>query len=261
MKTSIKLSITIPKALVTIGITCVMLSFAQVVLGYEVTEAILGWKDNDASEEMQALIPRIKDSVRVGRPVLVWHAFTTAEWDVVAGFDDEKGVFLGQGSYAGLKGYAEAKQTRPQEATKICPAFGATFIGEKTGKFDARAAELAALREAVRHARDHAETHQPGRPDLEGLRAYDRWVEKFRKSDSSRDSGDSYCYYIYRSTHRAASGFLREIAPRYKQAKEALLPGLSRARNRSGCRGYSSIMRLEGRNITSIRLMGETYWT
>ena len=87
------------------------------------------------------LIPRIKESIQAGQPVLVWHASTNAEWAVVAGFDDEKGVFLGRGSYAGLDEYAEAKQTRPQEATRICPAFGATFIGEKTGVFDAQAAE------------------------------------------------------------------------------------------------------------------------
>lgn len=100
---------------------------------------------------------------------------------------------------------------------------GAIIIGERTGKFDARSAELSALREAVRHAHDRTETHEAGFPDLEGLRAYDRWVEKFQKSDSQWGDGDSYCYYIYRTTHRAASDFLREIAPGYEKAKALLL--------------------------------------
>jgi len=193
------------------------------LLGYEATEAILGWRDDDVSAEMQALIPRIKESLRAGRPVPVWHAFTTAEWDVVAGYDDAKGVFLGGGSSAGLDEYAEAPQTRAQEATKICPAFGALFIGKKTGPFDARAAELSALREAVRHARDRTETHTPGRPDLEGLRAYDRWTAKFQQPGAKRAGGDSYCHGVYRTTHRAAGDFLREIAPHYEPAKEPLL--------------------------------------
>jgi len=124
-----------------------------------------------------------------------------------------------------LQEYAGERQEELGKALAEAWAWlvGATFIGEKTGVFDARSAELAALREAVRHARDRAETHEPGCPDLEGLRAYDRWVEKFQKSDSRWDNGDSYCYYIYRTTHRAAGDFLREIAPGYGQAKKTLL--------------------------------------
>ncbi|MBM3240169.1 hypothetical protein FJZ31_28120 [Candidatus Poribacteria bacterium] len=190
------------------------------LLGYEANESIIGWKDDDVTKETQAVIPCIKNALRSGRPVLVWHAFTNAEWDVVTGFDDDKGIFSGRGSYTGLDGYCDAKQTRPQEAAKICPAFGATFIGKKTGTLDARSAELKALREAVRHANDSAETHNG--PGIYGLKAYDRWAGAFKNPEKKRETGDSYCYDIYKTTHRAASGFLNEIAPKYPEASEHL---------------------------------------
>ena len=193
------------------------------VLGYEHTEFYLGWTDDDdVNGKMQELIPKIKDSIRARRPVLVWHAFTNAEWDVVAGFDDAEDVFLGRGSYAGLDGYASAKQTRAQEAVSICPAFGGIFVGEKTGTLDAKAAELAALKEAVRHARDRETVFEPGRAGREGLNAYDGWVERFQKAETTRDAGDSYCYGVYHTTHRAAAGFLNEIAPKYPDATAIL---------------------------------------
>lgn len=197
------------------------------LLGYPFTEAILSWKGDveDAKRNMVPLIPRIKESIRAGRPVLVWHAFTNAEWDVVAGYDDAEGVFLGRGSYAGLDGYAKAKQDRAQEAVNICPAFGALFVGERTGKLDARAAETAALKEAVRHAHDRTGADKLGGDKwvmLEGLMAYDRWADKFKDPKAKRDQGDSYCYGVYRSTHRAGGEFLREIAPRHPKASELL---------------------------------------
>lgn len=190
------------------------------LLGYEANESILGWKDDDVTKEMQEVIPTIKNAIRSGRPVLVWHAFTTTEWDVVTGFDDDKGIFFGRGSYIGLDGYCDAKQTRPQEAANICPAFGATFIGKKTGTFDARSAELKALREAVRHANDSTVANHG--PDLSGLKAYDRWAGAFKNPEKKRGIGDSYCYSVYRTTHRSASGFLNEIAPKYPEASEHL---------------------------------------
>lgn len=197
------------------------------LLGYSYTECYLGDSADDPQlkPNMAALIPKIKASVRAGRPVLVWHAFTNAEWDVVAGFDDAKGVFLGRGSYAGLDGYAQARQDRAQSAIEICPALGALFVGEKTGKYNSRAAEIAALKEAVRHAHDRTGADKLGGEKwvmLEGLMAYNRWADKFKDPAARRDSGDSYCYDVYRSTHRAAGRFLREIAPHFPQAAEAL---------------------------------------
>ena len=196
------------------------------LLGHEYTEAILGWTGDveDAKRNMTSLVPRIKEALRAGRPVLLWYGFADTAYEVVTGYDDTRGVFLGyhmhQRPHDGL---AEAKQDRAQEAAASCPAFGALFIGRRTGALDAKSAEIAALREAVRHAHDRRVTRRPGKPDMEGLRAYDRWADKFRDPAAARTAGDSHCYYVYRSTHRAAGRFLREIAPRHPDAAALLL--------------------------------------
>jgi len=78
----------------------------------------------------------------------------------------------------------------------------------------------------VRHARDKKNVDQVGGErwvQLEGLAAYGRWVDDFGKPTKNRDAGDSYCYNIYRATHRAGSEFLREIAPRHPRASKYLL--------------------------------------
>lgn len=191
------------------------------LLGYQYSESILGWTGDvdDAKRNMVALIPKIKDSIRARRPVLLWYAFMDTAYEVVTGYDDAEGVFLGWHAHQGPEeGLAKAKQTRAQECAVYCPALGAIFIGEKVGALDDRAAEVAALKEAVRHARD-----TKVRPDMfrrEGLLAYDGWVERFKQPEAKREAGDSHCHSIYRSTHRAAGEFLKEIAPRYPRATD-----------------------------------------
>ena len=152
--------------------------------------------------------------------------FVDTAYEVVVGYDDAEGVFLGRHPYQGPEeGLASAKQTRAQEAAAVCPAFGAIFIGEKVGALDAKAAEVAALKEAVRHARD-----TKVRPDMfrrEGLLAYDGWVEKFKQAEARREAGDSHCHNVYSSTHRAAGEFLKEIAPRYPKAADSLTKAAS----------------------------------
>jgi hypothetical protein len=189
------------------------------LLGYSYTQSILGWTGDveDAKRNMTPLIPKIKESIRAGKPVLLWYAFNDTAYEVVAGYDDAEGAFLGRHAWQGPKDdMAKAKQTRAQEAAASCPAFGAIFIGQKTGALDARAAELAALKEAVRHAR--STTVRPDSYRREGLLAYGGWVEKFQQSGARRGPGDSYCQSVYRSTHRAAGEFLKEIAPKYAAA-------------------------------------------
>jgi hypothetical protein len=195
------------------------------LLGYDHTESILGWVDDveDARKNMAALVPKIRDSIRARRPVLLWYAFADSSYEVVTGFDDGEGVFLGWHMHQGPnEGLAKAKQTHAQECVTQFPALGAIFIGEKTGTLDAKAAEVAALKEAVRHAHDRKVTTAPGNPGPEGLRAYDGWVARFKQPEGKRDAGDSHCHGVYRTTHRAAAGFLNEIAPRYPQAADQL---------------------------------------
>jgi hypothetical protein len=194
------------------------------LLGYQVEHLPLEGEGDQRDARLRHVLSRVKNEVRAGRPVVLWHAFTNAEWDVVCGFDEAQGLFFGRGSYAGLEAYASADDARAIRCLDICPALGAILIGEKTSAFDARAAEVAALREAVRHA--HAE--QPASPDgrwafLEGLQSYSRWVADFSSGPArKRGAGDAYCLNVYRSTHRAAAAFLREIAPRYAEARGRL---------------------------------------
>ncbi len=196
--------------------------------GYEIEELPLftaaAGVDPKAYAESRLLevLPRIQAEIRAGRPVLVWNAFTTCEWDVVCGFDATEHKLFGRGSYAGLEdGYAVAEEARPTGCTDNCPALGAILVGENTGAFDARAAEMAALREAVRHAHTRKDEELRQSADwvfLEGIQCYDRWIGDFESPERKRTMGDAYCLGVYHSTHRTAADFMRELAPKYPAA-------------------------------------------
>ena len=198
------------------------------LLGYDAERMGLDQKGMDPAKEVHKLVARVKDEIRAGRSVIVWHAFTTAEWDVVCGFDDEKRQFIGRGSYAGRERYAWASETRTANCLQICPALGAIFVGEKTGELNAREAELTALEQAVRHAhtpRDRFLTETADRKlpwrYRSGLGCYECWERNFRHDPKGAPSvGDRYCLGIYLSTHRMAAAFMRELAPKYPEAKE-----------------------------------------
>jgi len=184
------------------------------------------WDQPAPDELLDSLIDRIKADIQLNRPVLVWHAFTSAEWDVVAGYDEQEKQFYGSGSYAGMNGYASESWTRPRESRHICPAYGAIFIGEKAGHYDSSRAELDSLKHAVVHAHSQRNIEKLGGEQwvfLDGFLAYERWVEDFRNPEKKRDMGDAYCYGIYRSTHRAAGQYLQELAIKYPKLKPQLL--------------------------------------
>jgi hypothetical protein len=202
------------------------------LFGYETTQMSLA---DDPQKHLPEVMTRVKEEIRAGRPVLTWNAFTTAEFDVVVGFDDAKNVLLGRGSYRGLDGYAEAPAARVAES-EVCPALGIITVGKKVKEFDARAAELDALKDAVAHAHGLATT-LPGMPS--GLACYDSWIQSYQRRGTltqakSRDEkqnlgwvkmlppDDGYPLAIYASTHQAAADFLKEIAPKYPTAKAYL---------------------------------------
>jgi hypothetical protein len=204
------------------------------LLGYEVEHLGLPNGGLEMAAETARVAARVKEEIRAGRAVVVWHAFTNAEWDVVCGFDEEKEEFIGRGSYtAGHEDWSRAKETRMAEALAICPAYGALLIGEKTGEFDAREAELSALEQAIRwcHAPEDpllvsAKKHGHRAPwrYREGKACYDAWLHGFRVDpDTAPQAGDRYCLGILRTTRRAAADFMREIAPRYPEAQQQFL--------------------------------------
>jgi hypothetical protein len=191
--------------------------------GYEAEYMPFNEEGLDLDTAIQTIIARTKAEIRLGRPALVWNAFTTAEWDVVCGFDNEKKLFYGRGSYLGLEEYASADE---KHTGTFRPALGAIFIGNKGGTFDSPSAEINALQEAVRHAHSTRNQDKLSGSEwvfLEGFQAYERWVNDFKNPNKPRSSGDAYCYGIFRSTHKAAADFLVELAPKYPSAQSHLL--------------------------------------
>jgi hypothetical protein len=93
------------------------------LLGYQVEYRSLCADGVDLTIEVPKTVERIKKEIRDGRPALVWHAFTYAEWDVVCGFNDDLKLFYGRGSYFGLEDYAVADEGRTATCLDICPVF------------------------------------------------------------------------------------------------------------------------------------------
>lgn len=207
------------------------------LLGYELELLYLGENEDSFQRPVSDVIAGVKEETRAGRPVPVWHAFTYAEWDLVCGFDEEKGEFLGVCTYGGEPGdYMSAPEARMKEAANICPAYGAMIIGEKVRDFDAREAELSALEEAVRHC------NAPRDPFLdcdldgkwpwrfrEGAACYEAWARKF-SADPDRVPdrlSDRYPFGVYSSTRQAGPVFLRQMADKYPEAAAQLTEAAS----------------------------------
>jgi len=193
------------------------------LFGYEHERLGVPAEGPEREAKMGEMVERVRDEIRAGRPAIVWHAFTSCENDVVCGFDEEQGEFYGRGSYAGLDEYAHAHETRPLEGTEMCGGPHAILIGEKTGSFDARAAEIAALEEAVLHAHGASGTEMPSGPV--GIECYDAWIAAYRNKGSFMAPdlpGDSYPLSILQNTRRAASEFMAELAPKHPKAQAHL---------------------------------------
>jgi len=196
------------------------------LLGYECEVVKVLWDDRE--ERAPQVLARVRDEIRRGRPVIVWNAFTFYEYDVVCGFDEDAGELIGRGSYVGMEDYTRADEMRLLGGLDVTED-AALIIGERTGDFDARAAELDALEEAVHHAHSARDRWLDEAPDAdvwrfrEGLAAWDAWIGRYRRDPAREpDNGDRYCLGVYMSSHRAAAGFLRELAPKYPQVSEDL---------------------------------------
>jgi hypothetical protein len=195
------------------------------LFGYDCEYVPVRGEGIDSARVFPTVLERIKREIDVGRPVLAWDAFTMLEWDVVAGYDEAKGELIGRGSYTGGKDYARAPEGQAV-GEDVQPALGVITVGEKTGAFNTAEAELAALTEAVRHARDATPSDiclGGDRMLLHGLACYNRWVDDFTSPDKKLGWGDRYCLFVYSDTHRAAADFLAEIAPKYPAMQDDLM--------------------------------------
>ncbi len=189
------------------------------LLGYDYEECTYDGADNDGS--LAKLVKAVCNSIDNGTPAFVWNAFSQCEWDIVTGYDENEKVFFGRGAYAGNTGdYIKNLWNRSLEQAGLV-GLTAIVIKRGSGVFNKKNAEIAAIREAVRHANDPENTDKPdsGRwVFLQGKAAYKRWADNFSKSDYKKGAGDSYCTDIYASCHALAGSFLREITPGYPEA-------------------------------------------
>lgn len=203
------------------------------LLGYEIEELPLWGEGVDARARLPEVIARVKEDIDEGRPALVWNAFTVAEWDVVCGYDEADGTFLGRGSYAGLTDHARAPQERTLTGCVGYPALGAIFIGERKGEFRSHEVDRDTLARAVQHA--HTTEDRIAGEDWRagvagewrfrrGLGCYEWWIGSLLAQPARRPNvGDRYCLATYQSTHGAAGDYCRELAAKHVGASADLL--------------------------------------
>lgn len=193
------------------------------LLGYEYIE--LPYKDGSADEVMR-MIDAVCGSIDNDVPALVWNAFTSCEWNIVTGYDENEKVFYGRAPWnGGQDEYAKNAWDKAKEEAGLVGLL-AVIIKGKSGSFNSREAEVAALKEAVRHANDTENTDKTDSGEwvfLQGKAAMRRWADDFSKPDKERGPGDAYCIDIYSSCHGRAGEFLREVVPNYPSAADLLL--------------------------------------
>ncbi|MDD4200987.1 MAG: AraC family transcriptional regulator [Eubacteriales bacterium] len=175
------------------------------LLGYEVKE--YPCFDEKGKDVYDILVEAVKKQIDSGKPALVWHAFTVAEWDVVCGYDEEARQFIGRGTNKGWDDYARESWDRP----KTCDvgAYGAIIIGGKIAEFNKREAEINSIKNAVKHARKETSNRS------EGIQFYKKWIEIYSSKGADRGIADGYCYDIYSSVRKACIGYLREVSLSY----------------------------------------------
>ncbi len=193
------------------------------LLGFDYEECPYNDADRDVS--LTRLTDAVRGSIDNGVPAIVWNAFTQCEWDIVTGYDENENVLLGRGSYAGNTGnYTKGPWNRSLKQAGLT-GLTALIIKRSSGKFDAKAAEINAVKEAIRHANDTENIDKLIGNDwvfLQGKAAYKRWADDFSKPDHKRGLGDAYCIGIYSSCHTLAGSFLRGIVANYPKASEIL---------------------------------------
>lgn len=235
------------------------------LFGYDCEEIPYDGADMDGS--LTKLINAVRESVDGGVPALVWNAFTQCEWDIVTGYEENEKVFYGRGAYPIYSGdYGKNPWNKSLEQAGLT---GLTAIIIKRGDrmFDKRTAEIAAIKEAVRHANDLENMDKRGSGEwvfLQGKSAYKRWADDFSKPDYKRGMGDAYCIDVYSSCHEQAGSFLRGIALEYPNASVILKEAAQLFDKEAACLkqllpllGWNSPETDQQRNESATVLLGE----
>jgi len=180
------------------------------LLGYDVKE--YPCVDEDGNDKTSEMIEAVKNHIDNGKPALVWHAFTMEEWDVVCGYDNDTGQFIGRGTHKGQDDYHREPWDRAK--TSGVHGFGAILVYERATEFNEKDAEINSLKKAVTHARKTLAKDQEYF-EAEGIKFYRQWAEGFTKQGRERSLADAYCYDVYSSVRKAAVKYLRELALKY----------------------------------------------
>ncbi|MDD4124863.1 MAG: hypothetical protein PHW77_03960 [Eubacteriales bacterium] len=193
------------------------------LFGYNYEE--ITYDDANKEGSLAKLVNAVRESIDGGVPALVWNAFTQCEWDLVTGYDENEKVFYGRGAYPMYSGdYGKNPWNKSLEQAGLT-GLTAIIIKRGDGRLDKKAAEIAAVKEAVRHANDSENTDKlcGGKwVFLQGKAAYQRWADDFSKPEYKRGMGDAYCIGVYSSCHAQAGLFLSGIAPDYPEASALL---------------------------------------
>jgi hypothetical protein len=178
-------------------------------LGFDITD--LPCYDQEGKDISETMIDGVKRHIDEGKPALVWHAITTAEWDVVCGYDEDTKQFIGRGTNRGFDDYHREAWNRAATCD-AAPSFGAILINGRKSPFNQREVEIASLEAAVKHARHDLDE---GEVMGEGIKFYKQWADEYSHEGKDRGVADAYCYDVYSSVRKAAVVYLREIAHKY----------------------------------------------
>jgi len=208
--------------------TCTMaMSLTELIklLGYDYEEC--SYDDNDKEKSLSILIEKVKNSIDIGIPVLVWNAFSMCEWDIVTGYDENEKIFFGRCSYGSGSQNEYTKNSWDNSLNEAgLVGITAIIIKNKIRNFDKENSEINALKEAFRHAYDDENYDKINGNDwvfLQGWHAYHRWANDFEKPDKKRELGDAYCIDIYSDCHALAGSFIREILSEYPKISDELI--------------------------------------
>jgi hypothetical protein len=169
------------------------------------------------AERLPGMLELARAELLGGRPVLLWHAVSDREYDVVAGFDEPQGLLHAFGSRAGLREYETVAEGRAADGA--VEGTGLVLVGERTSAYSIGRLERAALQVAVGHA-DDARC---------GLSAYDEWARYFAQRagglapDGPEGSDGAYVLQVMAASRLAGTSYLRNLAWLYSAQANAHL--------------------------------------